>query len=408
MYLLYVSKNKIEVFKNENKVSEVSWTKENLIDVLSRLKATFSSRFRVLLSDEFINITSLLVSKRESKKRKTIQAKSQPMISQDLNQTVWDYKIVAKVGSLKLIQITYLYQDFFDQFRSAVYSARIKIKLIESFSTSICRFLPKNKLIFLVFQNLLVVCFNQTPIYSKIIEKKLTQEDIEEIFIYTKDRFKTLPQQIIFSPTGEVAFSTYDFSGLTPEYLDINPISGLIHSNNASGPDESTTRLEIKDPPPVITSRNFPIKQIVLLLVLAIIIVLFLIFGKQFIPSSKELNQLSPTISVTPTNVPTPVNTINFDLFKIQVLNGSGIAGEATKVSDILSQNKFKVAETGNAPNYNFVKTEIKVKNSISPIVVDLLIKSLEKQYISTISAIKLNDSDNYDIKITTGQPLKD
>lgn len=407
MYLLYISKTKIEVFKNETKVSEVSWTKENLIDVLGRLKATFSSRFRVLLSDEFINITSLLASNRESKKRKAIQTKSQPLISQNLDQTVWDYKVVARVGKLKLVQITYLNQDFFNQFRGAVYSSKIKIKLIESLSTSICRFLPKNKLIFLVFQNLLVICFNQTPVYSKILDKKLSQGDIEEIFAYTKDRFKTLPQQIIFSPTGEIAFSTYDFSGLIPEYLDINPISGLINSNNISGPDESTTRLEIKDPSSIVTNRIFPIKQIVLLLIVSIIIVLSLIFGKQFLSSPKDFDQISPTISTTPTNIPTPIPTINFDLLKIQVLNGSGVAGEATKVSTLLSQSKFKVAKTGNASNYDFVKTEIKVKNSISSTITDLLIKSLESQYVSTISAVKLDDSDEYDIKITTGQPLK-
>lgn len=406
MHLLYIAKNKIEIFKNNLKVSEVSWSKDNLSEVLTRLKNNFSSRYRVLLSDEFINITSLLVSPKESKKRQLIQLKAQLIINQKLDQTVWDYKVVARLDNSRLVQVIYVDKDFFNQFRSAVYLAKIKINLLESFSTSICRFLPKNKLIFLLFQNLVVISFNQTPIFSKVLDKKLTQGDIEEIFTYTKDRFKSLPQQIIFSPTGDTAFTPYDFSGLTPEYLDINPISGLIHSQNVSGPDNSTTRLEMKDRPLIVTNQTFPIKKLVLILIFSIFIVSSLIIGKHFLSKQKESNQLTPTASTISTNTPTPIPIINFDSLKIKVLNGSGITGEAAKVTDLLSQNKFKIAKTGNASNFDYVKTQIETTNSISPQIVDLVIKSLETEYSSTVSATKLDDSNEYDIIITTGKPL--
>jgi hypothetical protein len=405
MYLLYISKTKIEVFKNKVKISEVSWTNNNLIDVLSRLKVTFSSHFRVLLTDDFISITSILVSRKESKKRKTIQAKIQPIIAQNLDQTVWDYKIVANLEKLKLAQIIYLDKEFFNQFRSAVYSVKLKIKLIESLSTSICRFLPKNKLVFLLFRNLIVISYNQTPIYSKTLNKKLTQEDIGEIFNYTKDRFKTFPQQIIFSPTGDTAFTHYDFSGLTPEYLDINPIGGLIHSPNISGSDDSTSRLEIKNSSPIILDQTFPIKKVIIGLVLCIITVLFLIFRDNalFLPNKDHLD---PSSSITPTISLTPSPTVSLASLKIKVLNGSGITGQAAKVTELLAQNKFNVSQTSNASNYDFVTTEIQVKKSVVLSVTDLLIKSLEKEYTSTISATKLDDLSEYDIIITTGKPL--
>ena len=404
MHLLYISKEKIEIYKNYNKVGEVSWTKDNLTQVFTQLKTNFSSRFRILLSDQYINITSLLVSKKDSKKRRLIQPKAQFVIGQNLDQTVWDYKIVGNLGKFKLVQIIYVDKNFFDQLRFAVYSSKIKIKLVESLSTSICRFLPKDKLVFLLHQNLIVVSFNRTPIYSKILNKKLTQGDIEEIFTYTKDRFKIFPQQIVFSPTGDTAFSPYDFSSLTPEYQDINPISGLIHSDNVSGPDDTTSRLEIKNSPSVVVNQSFLVKKIIVILSLCIFVVLFLIIGGKTLFSPNR-NQLDPNTSLTPTTILTPIPTINFDSLKIQVLNGSGISGEAAKVTDFLSQNKFKVTKTGNASNYDFVKTEIKVKNSISESVTDLLIKSLEKEYVSTISAIKLDDSNEFDLIITTGKP---
>lgn len=405
MYLLYISKDKIEIYKNSTKVSEMSWTKEKLTQIFSQLKTSFSSCFRILLSDEFLSVTSLLVSPKESKKRQLVQAKAQLIVSQNLSQTVWDYKVVANQDKSKLVQIIYVNKIFFDQLRFAIYSAKIKIRLVESFSTSICRFLPKDKLLFLLYQNLVVISFNQTPIFSKILDKKLTQGDIEEVFAYTKDRFKIFPQKIIFSPTGDTAFSPYDFSSLIPEYLDINPINGLIHSTNISGTDDTTSRLEINQSSDL-SNSTFSLKKLILILSIIVGIALLLIFVSKFLFLPKKSDQISPSVSV-PSASPIPSQTTNFDSLKIQVLNGSGISGEAIKVVDLLSQNKFKVAKTGNATNYNFIKTEIQIKNSVSTPVTDLLIKLLEKGYISTTSAIKLNDSSEYDVIITTGKPLE-
>lgn len=403
MYILYLSKTKIEVFKKENKISEVSWSKDNLVEVLGRLKTTFSSKFKVLLADDFISITSLLVSKKESKKRKLVLTKAQPIISQDLNQTTWDYKVVANLGKSKLVQIIYLNKDFFDQFRIAVHRHKIKIKLVESLSTGISRFLSKNKLTFVLFEKLVIISFNQTPIFSKVLDKPLTQDDINQVFAFTKARFNILPQQIIFSPTGDTAFSPYDFAGLTPEYLDINPITGLIHSSNVTGPDDSTTRLEIKSPQPVIINQSSLAKKIAIILAVCIFLVAGLLISSKKI-FNRNTDYVSPVVENIPQNTPTSIPTINIDSLKIQVLNGSGITGEATKVSTLLSQNKFKVANTGNAPNYDFVKTEIQTKDLVLTQIIDLLVESLEKDYTSTVSATKLPESSEYDIIVTTGK----
>ncbi|MDD4106767.1 MAG: LytR C-terminal domain-containing protein [Candidatus Shapirobacteria bacterium] len=403
MYILYLSKTKIEVFKKENKISEVSWSKDNLVEVLGRLKSTFSSKFKVLLADDFISITSLLVSKKESKKRKFVLTKAQPIISQDLNQTTWDYKVVANLGKSKLVQIIYLNKDFFDQFRIAIHRHKIKIKLVESLSTGISRFLSKNKLTFVLFQNLVIISFNQTPIFSKVLDKPLTQDDINQVFAFTKERFNILPQQIIFSPTGDTAFSPYDFASLNPEYLDLNPITGLIHSSNIIGPDDSTTRLEIKSPQPIIINQSSLAQKIAIILAVCIFLIVGLLVSSKKI-FNKNTDYVSPVVENIPQNTPTLIPTTNIDSLKIQVLNGSGVAGEATKVSTLLSQNKFKVTNTGNAPNYDYVKTEIQAKKLVSAQIIDLLVESLEKDYTSTVSATKLVDSSEYDIVVTIGK----
>ena len=396
MYLLFISKNNLEVFKNKQKVSEVSWTPENLTQNLLRLKTTFSKKFRVILSDDFINVTSLLLTPKEAKKRSTIQSKFQPVVGEDLSQTTWDYKIVARQNGQCLVQFIYVSKKFFDVFRTAINSAKIKVDLLESFSTTISRFLPAKKLIFLHYQDLVVLVFNQTPIYSQVLKKKLTQEDIDRIFTYSKQCFQVLPQQILFAPTGDIAFNQFDFGNLQPEYTSVDPLKGIIHSANKIGIDSTTTRLEL----PQTSENSFP-KWILLIPAILLIITGFVIFS----PKSNNQSQINPSISVTPTITQAPTPTpIDVSGFKIKVLNGTGTAGQANEIVKLLETKKFTVTKTGNAANYNFTQTQVEIKKTVSQDIVSILTEALGNDFSPKISDKSLSDTSEFDIIITTGK----
>ncbi len=85
----------------------------------------------------------------------------------------------------------------------------------------------------------------------------------------------------------------------------------------------------------------------------------------------------TPEVSPTPTGktsptpskgTPTPTKTSGSDLEKsnlsLEVLNGSGVAGAATKMSDILKKLGYEVASSGNADNFEYEKTEIQLKST--------------------------------------------
>lgn len=397
MHVLYISKNTIEIFKKYQKVGEVAWTVENLPQNLSQIKSTFSSKFRVILSDEFISVHSLLLTSKESKNRSTVQSKFQSIISQNLQETVWDYKIVAGYNRLKLTQLIYLSPGFFNVFRQAVQTSKIKIELLESFSTAICHFLPPKKLVLLSYQDLLVLSFNQTPIYSKVLSKKLNQENIDEIFAYTKERFQTLPQQILFSPAGDVAFNQFDFGNIHPEFTNINPLRGIIHSQNSTGSDAQTTRLEISQSKKIV----FPKIMFLIPLILFGIGGLFFIFKTKNTDNNSQLLEPQPTIVISPTVTATP--TKNISDYKIQVLNGTGTLGEAGKVTDLLKKNNFSVESVGNADNYNFTQTEVAIKSSVPSDITDLINDSLKGNYSVKITDKKISGDSEFDIIITTG-----
>jgi hypothetical protein len=395
MYLLYISKNTIEIFKKYQKVGELTWTPETLSKTLSQIKSNFSSKFRIILSDHFITVSSLLLPPTDSKKKSQIQSKIQPTIAEDLSQTIWDYKIVAKYNNLNLVQIIFVSSKFFNIFRTAVQSSQIKVTLLESFSTVVCRFLPAKKLVFLCYQDLLLLSFNQTPIFSSVLTKKLSQEDIDNIFAYAKNRFQILPQQVLFSPTGDIAFNQFEFGNLRPEYTNLNPLKGIVHSSDIHGSDAQTTRLEIP-------KNNLKTPLLPKIMFIIPLILLLVIFAFIFINQKIDTNSNSQINTITPTLTPIPTKAVSD--FKIQILNGTGVSGQAGEVSDLLTKNEFKVESVDNASNYDFTQTQIETKSLVPDSITNLVKESLKDNYPAKILDTNLPESSKFDIIITTGK----
>lgn len=97
----------------------------------------------------------------------------------------------------------------------------------------------------------------------------------------------------------------------------------------------------------------------------------------------------STTPSVTPKasptgakGTPTPTTTSGLDRsnLKIAVQNGSGVAGAATKATDILKKLGYEVASSGNADNFEYTDTTIQVKSTKKGYL-DMLKKDLGDTY---------------------------
>lgn len=115
-------------------------------------------------------------------------------------------------------------------------------------------------------------------------------------------------------------------------------------------------------------------------------------------PPSEVIEE--PKVSPTPTPSPVPQSVIS--AFKVSVLNGSGQVGGAGKVKALLENASFKVGNTGNASNFNFVSTQIQVKESVSVEVVNLLKRTLSGDYSVEVGTA-LPASSAYDIVVTVG-----
>lgn len=104
-----------------------------------------------------------------------------------------------------------------------------------------------------------------------------------------------------------------------------------------------------------------------------------------------------------PTETPTPTAAqVSKATYTIEVLNGSGISGEAGKVRDVLEKEGYSVSDIGNANNSSFTDTIISAKPSVSSSWMDGIKTLLGKNY-SVSEGDQLPDSSKTDVVVKVG-----
>jgi hypothetical protein len=109
----------------------------------------------------------------------------------------------------------------------------------------------------------------------------------------------------------------------------------------------------------------------------------------------------TPMPEVTPTS--TPSGAITREGLTIQVLNGGGVSGAASKMKKFLEDKGYTVSGTGNTESYTYDNTEIHVKPE-KKAYITLLEEDLEGEYTLGTSAATLDKSVSYDAQVIVGK----
>jgi hypothetical protein len=113
-----------------------------------------------------------------------------------------------------------------------------------------------------------------------------------------------------------------------------------------------------------------------------------------------------PTPTPTQTVQPTPASAsgeIKRDAITIQVLNGGGKAGAATKMKQFLEDKGYTVSDTGNAESYTYTKTEVQVK-AAKKAYIALLEGDLKGTYSLGTSSAALDETASVDARVIVGK----
>lgn len=109
-----------------------------------------------------------------------------------------------------------------------------------------------------------------------------------------------------------------------------------------------------------------------------------------------------PTVIADASPSAAPIPKVDLTKYKIKVLNGSGIKGEAGKVQTMLEKAGFIVESTGNTKTYDYTKTIIQAKNNVDEAFISQLEKDLSKIYKLDKNEV-LKDSETSSVIVIVG-----
>lgn len=124
-----------------------------------------------------------------------------------------------------------------------------------------------------------------------------------------------------------------------------------------------------------------------------------IVVGQQQMQEKQEKEALSKQKEITPT--PT-AEEIAKNKYPIEVLNGSGIAGEAARVKALLEKEGFAISAVGNADESDIAETTIQAKSSVIKGWIDILKTTLSESLIVS-EPTSLDDEESTDVIVTVG-----
>ncbi len=144
---------------------------------------------------------------------------------------------------------------------------------------------------------------------------------------------------------------------------------------------------------------------VVVLVVLAVGVVGFVVYKSNSMskaPISAEPTPMPETeVMVEPTATPAPSITDKSEV-KIQVLNGSGIVGQAGQVATALEKEDFKTPEAGNFDGDKQAETIVNYTSDVDKSLVDEVVTILKKTFTTVNASVSATLTD-FDIQIITG-----
>ncbi len=146
---------------------------------------------------------------------------------------------------------------------------------------------------------------------------------------------------------------------------------------------------------------------VIVLLIVALGVVGFIIYKGDLMSKSQIEATPTPTPASepSPTEVPpTPAITDKSEV-TIQILNGSGVVGQASKIAAALEKQDFRTPEVANFDGDKQTETMVKYTVKVDKSLVDELVTVLEES-LSDVTATPDATLTDFDILVITGSSL--
>ena len=377
----------VETISYSSKKADIKKSQQYSLDVdlnklFNQIKKDFNTNsIRVLLPENKSYSLFSFISKKETLNREIALSIAKNSIPENIDNISFDYKILKENKENYEIQIIAANSSLINSFLEASQKNNLKIESFEPVSIALARLSSNETQAHLIkYKKLFVAAFKGTVYGVSLNEKDKLKEYVKRN--YNLELVKTIDN--LSKPSLGLAIKP-DLKGSDPQVLNIN---------NQLNSSKKT--------------KNKNILLIFFILISFSFLVLFWFFYFKKNKSTNIIPEItdnsSDSISKL-TQVPSPTSIIlNRSQVKIQLLNGSGISGQVSKVKDFLEDLGYKDISTGNAGSYDYTDTIISTNNNAKEYI-SLL--TLDLNYSYTINTNNQNHDSNsaFDIIIIIGQP---
>ncbi len=254
---------------------------------------------------------------------------------------------------------------------------------------------------------------NMIPIeQEKLIKKTIQLNDNSHLFAVNRQLFEKIVEILVkfnFEVLAVVPLTIYS----SDSELNENLIAKIYKDKQFLKETNFLNDTESHDNP----SSGRGILTVVVLLIIIIIILSFLLinnyfkFSLPFLTKDTKFTQVSPqTLPILiSTESASPVTssqsaTLGNDQLKVVVLNGTGIAGQASKIKNLLTVLGLLKINTDNAKEGRVENTVVVFSEAVTDELQNKITTLLENNFES-VSVKKNTGSQSTDILITTGKP---
>lgn len=439
--VIYITKNKIwagNIFRPPINLLELEWDGIDPSSSFVQIKKDLhAGSVRIILGNDISYVFVLLITQKETT-REQILEKARTLIPEDLSDHDFDWKITGNLppDNINIVQVVATSPDVLNNISYAAKINKFNIESIDVASQVLAASLKSLATPQLILwsqdqEKLSIIAYKGNVFFAENL-KEDKNEKIIDLIPFAKNNFQLEMKNIVKSWKGEdvpavppnleiseVALNPFMLSaqkeishGKDEDVLEIKPLEnprpiksqGIPGENVSAQPNENTKSEVI--PAEIGSKNNFPRKKIIIIFIISFLIGLIVIGSVLFIKIPSRAKPVSAPVT-TPAFLPSPTATasatIKLSDFSVQILNGSGTAGEANRVRDILKAEGFVKFDTGNAGSYDYKNTEISLKDKIP----DGVFQSIERALNGDFTIVKskpLTEDSKYDVMVVIGK----
>lgn len=464
---IIISKEKIYIWDSEKSVFvEVCvWNNKSLLEQLKLIKQNYNlSKIQLFLSDELSFVLSFQIEKTEDSKvrHEKIAEKIAERIPEYFDNIVWDYKVVDLEDS-SLIQVAAVEKSLIVQLQKDFEAANFDVLVIEPLSCAIAKTIDSSKTAKLVIatgviENIIFLTYKSSVFIVDLLNTEGEVNETKKFIEYIIQKYpENRPDAVIIDDAKKVFSSDLKdyLKGLNLELqAKSDLLKGISENLGEKETRKSQERLDLIESdallkPSAISRLTIMIKSLlskyhlnknskfmkglffglVILLLLISSLMLFLYFRSKSLKTNSPQTQNNQTVEVAPVqeieSTPVPETVVNnessvtqenliddlklsdFSGYKLQILNGSGIKGEADKLRALLGDLKFTEITIGNADKTDYVDTLVSYKTMKllnNTELLDTRMITYKMEHTETL----LKEDNPYDIVIIIGKARLD